>query len=202
MKQMLYVQKFISENSDWEKLLQEKPYCITISRDKVFGHNLVMFKYSQPDSDFNNQLVRECRGLILDEDTLEPVCVPFFKFGNFSESYVPDIDWSSAFVSQKLDGCVSYDTLIKTTVGDISIEEICKNPNNYEVLTVNHQTNRIEANKIEAVDIKPNIDNWYEVVLENGTKLTVTGNHKIWCENLQCYRRVDQLDGTEDLVCK
>ena len=101
---MLYVQKFISENSDWEELLQEKPYCITISRDKVFGHNLVMFKYSQPDSDFNNQLVRECRGLILDEDTLEPVCVPFFKFGNFSESYVPDIDWSSAFVSQKLDG--------------------------------------------------------------------------------------------------
>ena len=69
MKQMLHIQKFITEHSDWEALLQEKPYCITISRDVKFGHNLIMFKYSQIDSNFNEALVRECRGLILDEDT-------------------------------------------------------------------------------------------------------------------------------------
>ena len=101
---MLHIQKFITEHSDWEALLQEKPYCITISRDVKFGHNLIMFKYSQIDSNFNEALVRECRGLILDEDTLEPICVPFFKFGNYGESYCPEIDWKSCWVGEKLDG--------------------------------------------------------------------------------------------------
>lgn len=100
----LAVQRFIEQHSDWEKLLQEKPYCMTISRDKMFGRNLVMLKYSQIDSDFKNEIVRECRGLILDEDTFEPVCVPFFKFGNYGESYCPEIDWKSCWVGEKLDG--------------------------------------------------------------------------------------------------
>ena len=114
MKQMLHIQKFITEHSDWEALLQEKPYCITISRDVKFGHNLIMFKYSQIDSNFNEALVRECRGLILDEDTLEPICVPFFKFGNYGESYCPEIDWKSCWVGEKLDG-----SLIKMSrIGD------------------------------------------------------------------------------------
>lgn len=100
----LAVQQFIEQHSDWEKLLQWKPYCMTISRDKMFGRNLVMLKYSQIDSDFKNEIVRECRGLILDEDTFEPVCVPFFKFGNYGESYCPEIDWKSCWVGEKLDG--------------------------------------------------------------------------------------------------
>lgn len=100
----LAVQQFIEQHSNWEKLLQEKPYCMTISRDKMFGRNLVMLKYSQIDSDFKNEIVRECRGLILDEDTFEPVCVPFFKFGNYGESYCPEIDWKSCWVGEKLDG--------------------------------------------------------------------------------------------------
>ena len=77
---------------------------MTISRDKMFGRNLVILKYSQIDSDFKNEIVRECRGLILDEDTFEPVCVPFFKFGNYGESYCPEIDWKSCWVGEKLDG--------------------------------------------------------------------------------------------------
>jgi len=100
----LAIQWFIEQHSDWEKLLQEKPYCITISRDVVFGKKLIMFKYSQIDSDFKIELVRECRGLVLDEETLEPVCIPFFKFGNYGESYCPKIDWSSCWVGEKLDG--------------------------------------------------------------------------------------------------
>jgi intein/homing endonuclease len=92
--------------------------------------------------------------------------------------------------------------VIKTTCGDVQIKDICKNPNKYKILTFNHQTNQIETSKVEAFEIKPNINNWYELELENGIKLKVTGNHKIWCENLQCYRRVDQLDGTEDLIYK
>lgn len=114
MKNKLIVQQFIDQHPDWEKLLVEKPYCITISRDVFNGQKLIMFKYSQIDSDFNLKLVQECRGLILDESTLEPVSVPFFKFGNYGESYCPKIDWSTARCGEKVDG-----SLIKiVNVGD------------------------------------------------------------------------------------
>lgn len=115
MSKKLLVQQFIEQHpNDWEKLLSEKPYCITISRDVFNGQNLVMFKYNQIDSDFNIQLVRECRGLILDEDTNEIVSFPFIKFGNVGESYCPDIDWNSAHIGQKVDG-----SLIKVVrIGD------------------------------------------------------------------------------------
>ena len=110
----LDIQWFIEQHSDWEKLLSEKPYCITISRDVFNGQNLIMLKYNQVDSDFNIKLVRECRGIIFDEDTWKPVSVPFFKFGNAGESYCPDIDWSSVHVGQKVDG-----SLVKVVnVGD------------------------------------------------------------------------------------
>ena len=55
----LDLQWFIEQHHDWEQLLAEKPYCITISRDELFGRKLIMFKYSQIDSDFNLKLVRE-----------------------------------------------------------------------------------------------------------------------------------------------
>ena len=106
MKKELEIQKFIRWHSDWESRLAEKPYCINIQKDTVYGRHLVLFKYSQVDSDFNFPITRECRGLILDIDTLEPVCVPFFKFFNYGEPYCDKIDWDTAFVSEKLDGSI------------------------------------------------------------------------------------------------
>lgn len=197
---MLKVQKFIRANSDWEVLLSVAPFNLSISHDSMFGRNLVMFKYDQLNSDFHNDIVKECRGLILDADTFEVVSYPFNKFFNYGEKYADDVDWHTSYVTEKIDGCVSFDTKVKTTIGDVDMAEICANPSKYEVLTFNHDTNEIEANKVDAVSIKDSADNWYEIELENGKKLTVTGNHRIWCENLHCYRRVDELDGTEDLV--
>lgn len=91
--------EFINNNPNWKELLQQKPYCLTIKEENGF----IILKYSQVDSDFNNPVVRECRGLILD-GTLKPVCIPFYKFGNYGESYCPDIDWKSARVQEKVDG--------------------------------------------------------------------------------------------------
>jgi hypothetical protein len=95
---------FIKENSDWEALLSQAPYCLKISRDQKFGRNLIMFKYSQEDSDFSNDIVKECRGIILDEDTFEPVSIAYFKFFNYGEANAAEIDWSTAKVLQKIDG--------------------------------------------------------------------------------------------------
>ncbi len=98
---MLKVQKFIKDNpADWSKTLSQKPYAIKIQEDKHF----FLLKYNQIDSDFKNEIVRECRGIILDKHDLSVVCHPFHKFGNYGESYVPEIDWASASVQEKLDG--------------------------------------------------------------------------------------------------
>ena len=100
----LNLQCFIERHPDWETLLGEPPYSVKISRETMFGRRLVMFKYSQFDSDFMNPLVRECRGIILDEDTFDVVSYAFDKFGNYGEPYCPEIDWKTARVGEKLDG--------------------------------------------------------------------------------------------------
>ena len=65
----------------------------------------VIFNYDQIHSDFNNPLVREARGIIFRKGKWDyPVCWAFNKFGNYGESYAPDIDWNTAFVSEKVDG--------------------------------------------------------------------------------------------------
>ena len=96
---MLKVIEFIKNNHEWRELLSGEPYNIKISGDGGF----IMLKYSQINSDFSNEIVRECRGLILDEK-FNPACVPFYKFGNYGESYAADIDWNSAVVEEKIDG--------------------------------------------------------------------------------------------------
>ena len=101
---MLKVLEFIKNNDDWEEKLSQPPYCIKITKDIYFGDRLCMLKYNQIESDFNNEIVRECRGLIFNLVTLEPVSVPFFKFGNYGESYCPEIDWESATIMEKIDG--------------------------------------------------------------------------------------------------
>ena len=113
---------FINEHADWEELLSQAPYCLNISRDQKFDRNLIMFKYSQQDSDLSNDIVKECRGIILDEDTFEPISVPYFKFFNAGEPNAAEVDWSSAKVLQKIDGSLikvvkfsDHEIVIRTT---------------------------------------------------------------------------------------
>jgi len=92
---------FIRNNHNWESTIIEAPYYIKVKRCEEY----VLLKYDQIRSDMSLPLVRECRGIILNEaDMYNPVCVPFFKFGNYGESYVPEIDWNSARFVEKLDG--------------------------------------------------------------------------------------------------
>jgi len=103
---MLKIQEFIRGNTDWECLLSSEPYCISISRDTMFGRDLVMFKYDQTRSDLSIPLVQECRGLVLDAHTFEVVSHPFHKFFNYGEELAVDIDWKTAWTSSKIDGSI------------------------------------------------------------------------------------------------
>lgn len=103
----LLIQKYLETNGSLVDLTQS--YTIK-TRRHVKYENLVLLKYST-DADFTNPMVRECRGIVLDEaDRWRVVSRAFDKFGNHGEGYVAAIDWSSARVQEKLDGslCVLY----------------------------------------------------------------------------------------------
>ena len=92
---------FCGEHENWEELLTAEPYYLKIKEDGPY----VIFNYDQLRSDFNNSMVREARGIIFRKGQWDnPVCWAFNKFGNYGESYAPEISWSTALVSEKVDG--------------------------------------------------------------------------------------------------
>jgi hypothetical protein len=92
---------FCSTREDWLETLSADPFNLKIKREGPY----VMFSYDQIRSDFNLRIVREARGIIFRNSEWEnPVCWAFDKFGNYGESYVPKIDWTTSFVTEKVDG--------------------------------------------------------------------------------------------------
>lgn len=91
---------FIKENENWREILK-KECGITVKEEYPY----VIFNYGI-DSDFSNPIVQEARGIIINVETLEVVCFPFRKFGNYNESYADKIDWNTARVQEKIDGSI------------------------------------------------------------------------------------------------
>lgn len=107
MTEKLLIQGYLEADGTLGDLVTS--YTIKARRHGKY-ENLVLLKYGI-EAAFMNPMVRECRGIILDEaDCWRVVSRAFDKFGNDGEGYVPDIDWSTARVQEKLDGslCVLY----------------------------------------------------------------------------------------------
>lgn len=97
----LKILNFIIESGEnWKEILQNAPYFISIKEDDEY----YLFKYRQAESDMQYEIVRECRGLILDRETMEPVSLSFTKFFNYGEQYASSIDWKTAVTQEKVDG--------------------------------------------------------------------------------------------------
>jgi T4 RnlA family RNA ligase len=90
---------YIKTNPDWANLCYP-PYNLMIKSDGDY----TLFKYSQISSDFSIPLVREARGIILHEPTMQVVCRPFSKFFNYGEPNAASIDWSHVEITEKIDG--------------------------------------------------------------------------------------------------
>ena len=108
MQRQLEVVRLIKENPyKWEELLGNDPYRVTVKHEEDQVHHYVILNYNQIESDFSEQISRECRGLILDITVpTAPVVVrmAFEKFGNLGEGYCPEIRWEEAWVQEKVDG--------------------------------------------------------------------------------------------------
>ena len=78
-----YLTNFLKKNlNNFEEELAKAPYSVKVKRHPD-RPNLVIFKYSQFESDFTNPVVRCCRGSVYDireDGTVRPYLTPFFKF--------------------------------------------------------------------------------------------------------------------------
>ena len=65
---------FIKEHDNWKELLKEDPYFLDIKEED----DLTLLKYNQIKSDFSQDIVKECRGIILDKNN-NIVCFPLYR---------------------------------------------------------------------------------------------------------------------------
>ena len=98
----MLVLDLMNSNENWREVLSDAPYNVKIKEENDY----VLLKYNQLNSDFSNPIVRECRGSIFRQESGKWICVcrAFDKFGNVGQDYVPEINWLTASIQEKVDG--------------------------------------------------------------------------------------------------
>jgi len=104
--------------------------------------------------------------------------------------------------SAKLDGCLEENTFVETENGKMTIKDICESKYKGKIKSYNIYEKKEEWDYILNYKIQKNNDDWYEIEAENGYKIILTGDHKIYVKNLKCWRQIRDLDGTEDLLIR
>lgn len=104
-------------------------------------------------------------------------------------------------ISNKLHGCVERNTIVNTMeYGDKTIGEIVDDKIDCHIKAMDTDTNSIVYVPIDNFYMIPNDGEWYEIELEDGRTITITGNNPVWLPEINCYRRVDELIGNEKLL--
>jgi len=166
---------------------------------KVY-ENKILLKYDQLDSPMGCAEVQDARGLILEKDTWKVMCMTFRKFFNAEEGHAARIDWPTAHILEKVDGCCHEGTILITEDGEMTIKEICDTKYSGKVLSFNLENDEKIFDDIVDYSVKKNINDWYEIELEDGTTIKLTTAHKVWLPKLGCYRRVDELTENDEFL--
>lgn len=97
----------LNECENWKDILEKN--AVRIKTETMNGDTFMMLKYGLLNPELFNQYewMRECRGSIFVQGAdgkWKYACRPFDKFGNYGECYVPQLDWNSVRVHEKVDG--------------------------------------------------------------------------------------------------
>ena len=98
---------FIKSNKDWKERLLKKPYALKNIVQVPYIPNAWMLNYNLFESELSNSVVKACRGTIvqvLDDGTVNSLCLPYYKFFNYGDVNGDTIDWNTAVVHEKIDG--------------------------------------------------------------------------------------------------
>ncbi|MGL4949002.1 MAG: RNA ligase [Anaeroplasmataceae bacterium] len=96
--------KFIKSNRDWRESLTNSG--IKIKDMEVHGHTYTIFNYDMVGCKFDKEILKYCRGTILDIVNMKTACLSFKKFFNYGENKADEIDWNTARIDEKLDGSI------------------------------------------------------------------------------------------------
>lgn len=127
-------------------------------------------------------------GILLRSDEITVQNMPF-AIEKFADELV--------YISAKMEGqsCVSFDTLVETENGPKQIGELVESNFRGNVLSYNETTEECEFKPVTETICLENNKNveWYELELNDGRKLKITGNDKVYLPELKCYRLVSEL---------
>ncbi len=98
---MLEVQKYLRSGKTLVDL--ESDFGI----ENTINDYMVSLNYNMITSPMNEEICKECRGLILQKDTWDILAYPFYKFFNYGEGFQAQIDWASVRYMEKLDGSLT-----------------------------------------------------------------------------------------------
>ncbi len=101
-----------------------------------------------------------------------------------------------------IDECLEENQLLHTTNGIVKVKDVAQLMQNEDVyvLSKNLITHEIEYKQLESMkieDFNDTNEKMYEIELENGDNIIVTGNHKLYINGK--YQRVADVLGKEDL---
>jgi len=112
--------------------------------------------------------------------------------------FYPELKDEKFIVTEKLHGCVDWDTEIDTLefgsipIGKVVDEEIDCHVKSYDV-----DSGEVVYEKVLNYQVKEDCGDWFSIETEDGRTLHITGNHLVWLPKLKCWRKVGDLT-TED----
>jgi RNA ligase-like protein len=169
----LFLQKFLRENPSFSQL--EEKYHISAKRHPKYN-NLVLFKYSQIESPFSENIVRESRGIILDQDNnWSIVSRAFDKFFNYGEGHAAAINWNSAKVQEKVDGslCVVYNYDNQWHVATSGSPDAGGNVGNSQIIFRDYFWNTMENYGNPFASLHPSSKSFYFELTGQGNRVVV-----------------------------
>jgi len=112
----------------------------------------------------------------------------------------PQLANETYVLQEKIHGCLDYDVLLNTKEhGDLKIGDIVEKNIKCHVLSHDVENNKTSYQPIINVSKQDNKNDWLEIELENGKKITITENHYIWIPKERVWRRAKDLNGDEEL---
>ena len=191
-----------AKNVDLSKLILNEEMGIGIDFDTVCGEKFIQV-YIPPvkEMPLRNSKKRENKRQKKVEK-FERINKEDFKF-HYETFKLNDNIWrikptDNVCITVKNHGCVERSTIVDTQeFGEKTIGEIVDNKIDCHIKAFDIDTEKIVYVPIDNYYMIPNDGEWYEIELENGKKITITGNNPIWLPIEQCYRRVDELNGNE-----
>ena len=101
---------------------------------------------------------------------------------------------SEVYISAKIHGCVERNTVVDTLeYGKKTIGDIVDNKLECHIKAFDIEEDSVVYVPIDNFYFMPNDGEWYEIELEDGTKITITGNNPVWLPLEETYRRAEDL---------